>query len=50
MIEGVLSVFQLKLEFKNERDHVAQALLELVCESEAFFHKSIKIKRGSGIQ
>jgi hypothetical protein len=51
MVEGIiLLVFELKLEFKNERDHVSQVLLELVCESDAFLHKSIKLKRSSGIQ
>jgi len=31
MVEGIiLLVFELKLEFKNERDHVSQVLLELV--------------------
>ena len=38
MIEGIiLLVFELKLEFKNERDHIAQVLLDLACESAPFF-------------
>lgn len=33
MIEGIiLLVFELKLKFKNEKDHIAQVLLELACE------------------
>jgi hypothetical protein len=35
MGEGILLlVFELKLEFKREKDHVAQVLLELACESD----------------
>jgi hypothetical protein len=33
MIEGIiLIVVELRLEFKNERNHAAQVLLELACE------------------
>jgi hypothetical protein len=33
MLEGIiLLVFELKLHLKNERDHMAQVLLELACE------------------
>jgi hypothetical protein len=40
MAEGIiLLVFEMKLEFKSETDHVAQVLLELVCESDVFLHK-----------
>jgi hypothetical protein len=48
MIEGIiLLVIELKLEFKNERDHVAQVLLELACESSASLHKDVKLKRAA---
>jgi hypothetical protein len=51
MTDGIiLLVFELKLALKDERDHIAQVLLELACESDAFLHKSIKLKRSSGIQ
>jgi hypothetical protein len=34
MMEGIiLLVFELKLEYKNEMDSIAQVLLELACES-----------------
>ena len=34
MLQGIiLLVMELKLAFKNEMDHVAQVLLELVCQS-----------------
>jgi len=37
MTEGILLlVFELKLWFKNEKDHVAQVLLEMACESDVF--------------
>jgi hypothetical protein len=50
-IEGILLlVFELKLAFRNEKDHVAQVLLELTCESDVFLHKSIKLIRSSGTQ
>jgi hypothetical protein len=33
MVEGILLlVIELKLEFKNESNHVAQVLLELACK------------------
>jgi hypothetical protein len=33
MLEGIiLIVIELKLHFKNFRDHLAQAMLELACE------------------
>lgn len=33
MLHGIiLLVVQLKLAFKSERDHIAQVLLDLVCE------------------
>jgi hypothetical protein len=33
MVEGIiLLVVELKLEFKNKRDHAAQVLLQLACE------------------
>jgi hypothetical protein len=48
MTEGfILLVFKLKLD---ERDCVAQVLLKLVCESDVFLHKSIKLIRSSSIQ
>jgi hypothetical protein len=35
MAEGILLlVVKLNLKFKNERDHVAQVLLELACKSD----------------
>ena len=42
MLEGILLVLlELKLHFKNLNDHVAQVLLELLCEFLSF--KSINI-------
>jgi len=42
MMEGIiLLAFELKLEFKNKKDHVAQILLELVCELDVFLQKGI---------
>lgn len=38
----IMLIFQLKLEVKSMRDHVAQVLLELVCESDVILYKSIK--------
>ena len=38
----IMLIFQLKLEVKSMRDHVAQVLLELVCESGVILYKSIK--------
>jgi hypothetical protein len=44
MIEGtLLLVFELKLAFKTEMDHVAQVGVELSCESDVFLHKSIML-------
>jgi hypothetical protein len=45
----ILLVF-VKLEFKNESDHLAKVLVELDCESDFCLHKSIKLIRSSGIQ
>jgi len=40
MTEGIiLLVFELKLYLKDERDHIAQVLLELACESCTFSTK-----------
>jgi len=51
MTEGIiLLVFELKLQLKDEGEHVAQVLLELVCESCAFLYQSSKLKRSSSIQ
>jgi hypothetical protein len=48
MVEGIiLLVFELKLQFKDMWDHGAQVLLELVCESDAFLDKSIKLNKKS---
>jgi hypothetical protein len=39
MVEGIiLLVIELKLEFKKEKDFIAQVLLELACESCPFYY------------
>jgi hypothetical protein len=51
MLEGtILLVFELKLAFRNEMDHIAQVLLGLICELDTFLRKGMKLKRSSGIQ
>jgi hypothetical protein len=46
MVEGILLlVIELKLAFKPEKDHVAQVLLELACESNVFLSRVWKLTR-----
>ncbi|KAF5373358.1 hypothetical protein D9615_007367 [Tricholomella constricta] len=51
MIEGIiLLVVEMKLALKSKGDHVAQVLLELVCEFQPFSHKNFKAEKSSRIQ
>jgi hypothetical protein len=50
MAEGTVLLAFVKLELKNESDHVARVLLELDCGSDVFIHKSMRLIKSSGIQ
>lgn len=46
MAEGILLlVFELRLESKNEKDHMAQVLLDLACESDILSSQRYKANK-----